>query len=310
MESFPGVNLCPIEYRPFLNQLMEGKVYILQACEVVNTVLCAIFVHKPTGSTFNVNISTLAMGKDIVNSNRKSFIRRVTQEFIRLSHETCGKKNDDVECEEIEESEEMAERQEVNVISSEFDFDKLFDGLDGDFKSRVVCVMKEQGIHDIRLLFGNVNYMRQFCKNVGDEGTLAAKIFFRRLTGRRLTEKSTAMKFVTDNKGGFLGNKVLNRSVDDDDVTFYNPVEIKHFRRNHPFLKTIDRFRILGYNEEGEVDPNSDFICVKPSYGNSVTIFSRSSKLTLRIPGIYSVTTTPLQFVTEKFSFTSKMTNV
>ena len=91
-------------------------------------------------------------------------------------------------------------------------------------------------------------------------------------------------------------------TVDLSDVTFYTPDDMMRFRDRLQMV--VNKFRIIGYDEKGEIDDNATFVCIQPSGGNSATFLATKSKCVLRIPGIYNFAqynSTPFEYVAEKF---------
>ena len=101
-------------------------------------------------------------------------------------------------------------------------------------------------------------------------------------------------------KIGYSKTQTLT-TVDLSDVTFYTPRQIMHFRHNPERL--VNKFRIIGYDVEGNVNDSAPFVCIQPSGGNSAMFLVTQLKSVLRVPGIYDFAkynSTPFDFVAQK----------
>ena len=195
---------------------------------------------------------------------------------------------------------------------------ELLDGFHDCFKEKVLFMMDKEGIHDMKLLVGNEAYSKTFCDKVSEFGSVASKILFDRLmtTPKRHIKKrplellKEPLESKTESKTGSKNDKKTKKidttktltSVDLSDVMFYTPRQIMHFRHNSERL--VNKFRIIGYDEEGNVNDSAPFVCIQPSGGNSATFMATKSKSVLRVPGIYNFAhfnSTPSEYVAEKF---------
>lgn len=297
--TFPGENLCPPEYRQFFIDLYTHCVFQdeyackfkgLENAPVVDGTpyLAASMIHEKTSFPFLLNITTMEIVNCILERNYYKFIHEAYNVFGLLRKTGAVKDKD------------------KNVTPKKV-MSKLLDGLNDDFKDKVLCIMDEEGIHNIKLLVGNEAYSKAFCGKLCEFGSVASDILFDRLMASPNKSKKRTLDLVDesfveeaktdDTKRTFL------KSVEISNVAFYSPDQIMRFRDRPQML--INKFRILGYNERGETDFNAPLICIEPSHGNCVTFLALQSKCTLRIPGIYTYyekSSSPLEYVADKFS--------
>lgn len=302
--SFPGEDLCPPEYRQFFHDMYTRVVLIRFAFEGLETApvveggtpyLSASMIHKETSFPFLVNVTTMDMADCILGRNYNKFLEKVRSVYDSLCYKT-GAVTDAVT------DDDDAPK---NVMS------ELLDGFHDCFKEKVLFMMDKEGIHDIKLLVGNETYSKTFCGKLEQFGSVASTILFDRLmmtTPKRQTKKrSLEMSQELYNNDAMKTKIVYSKtqtftSVVVSDVTFYTPSEIALFRHNPERL--CNKFRIIGYDEEGNVDFNALFVCIPPTKGNSAMFLSTKHKSVWRVPGIYDFAkynSTPFDFVNEKF---------
>lgn len=308
---FPGEDLCPKEYWQFFNDMHTRVMLItifafkgLETAPVVDggtSYLAASMIHKETSFPFLLNVTTMDMADCIIERNYNKFLEKVRSVYDSLCYKT-GAVTDAVD----------VGTPLQNVMP------ELLDGFHDCFKEKVLFMMDKEGIHDMKLLVGNVAYSKTFCDKVSEFGSVASKILFDRLmtTPKRHIKKrplellKEPLESKTESKTGSKTDKKTKKidttktltSVDLSDVMFYTPRQIMHFRHNPERL--VNKFRIIGYDEEGNVNDSAPFVCIQPSGGNSATFMATKSKSVLRVPGIYNFAhfnSTPSEYVAEKF---------
>ena len=95
------------------------------------------------------------------------------------------------------------------------------------------------------------------------------------------------------------------KHVKRSDIPFYSHDDIMRFRRSSNMV--INKFRTLGYDEKGEINPEAPFVCIRTiGDNNSATFLGQTSMSLLRIPGIYkylktSSSSSPIEYVSERF---------
>lgn len=304
--SFPGEDLCPAEYRQFFHDMYTHVVLIsrfaFKALETAPVVeggtpyLAASMIHKETSFPFLVNVSTMDMANCILDRNNNKFLEKVRSVYDSLCYKT-GAVTDAVT------DDDDAPK---NVMS------ELLDGFHDCFKEKVLFMVDKEGIHDMKLLVGNEAYSKMFCGKLEQFGSVASTILFDRLmmtTPKQQTKKrplelsKEPLKSKTDKKTKIVYGKTQTfTSVVVSDVTFYTPSEIALFRHNPERL--CNKFRVIGYDKEGNVDLNAPYVCIPPSTANSAMFLATKSKSVLRVPGIYGFAkynSTPFDYVAEKF---------
>ena len=315
--SFPGEDLCPAEYRQFFHDMYTRVVVLIStfafkaletapALEGGTPYLAASMIHKETSFPFLVNVTTMDMADCILGRNYNKFLEKVRSVYDSLCYKTGADTVTDAVTDVIDDApKNVIDDAPKNIMS------KLLDGFHDCFKENVLFMMDKEGIHDMKLLVGNEVYSKTFCEKLEQFGSVASKILFDRLmmtTPKQRTKKRSLELFEEPCNKEAMKTKIVYRktqtfkSVVVSDVTFYTPSEIAHFRHNPERL--CNKFRIIGYDEEGNIDLNAPFVCIPPSKGNSAMFLATKSKSVFRVPGIYHFATynsTPLDFVAEKF---------
>ena len=310
--SFPGEDLCPTEYRQFFHDMYTRVVivptFVFKGLENARVVeggtpyLAASMIHRATSFLFILNVATMDMADCIVGRNYIKFLEKARSVYDSLCYQTDA----------------VTDAVTDDGGTPKNVFSELMDGFNDYFKEKVLFMMDEEGIHDIKLLVGNEAYSKTFCDKLEQFGSVASTILFDRLmmlgTHRscqqrtsRTTPKRPLELFQEPSNKATKTKIVYSKTqtfttVEISDVTFYTPSEIVHFRHNPERL--CNKFRIIGYGEEGKVDDKAPFVCIPPSTGNSATFLATKSKSVLRVPGIYDFTkynSTPFDYVAEKF---------
>ena len=308
--SFPGEDLSPAEYRQFFHDMYTRSVPIpifafkgLENAPVVDCgtpYLAASMIHRETSFPFLLNIATMDMADSIISRNYFKFLKNAQSVYDLLCHKTGTDTS-------ASDSPQQDDDTPNNVMS-------LLDGFHDCFKEKVLIIMDKEGIHDMKLLVGNEAYSKTFCDKLEQFGSVASTILFDRLmktTPKQQTKKRHLEMFqepyneaikTKKTKIGYSKTQTLT-TVDLSDVMFYTPRQIMHFRHNPERL--VNKFRIIGYDVEGNVNDSAPFVCIQPSSGNSAMFLVTQLKSVLRVPGIYDFAkynSTPFDFVAQKYN--------